>query len=33
VAASSSQLQTDAALWRNFKKKMKAVCENCEVPL
>jgi hypothetical protein len=33
VADYAAQLQTDAALWRNFKKKMKAVCENCEVPL
>ncbi len=25
-------LENDEALWRNFKKKMAAVCVNCEVP-
>lgn len=26
------QLETDPVLWANFKAKMKAVCDNCEVP-
>lgn len=32
VAEYASQLQVDPdpALWKNFKKKMKRVCENCE---
>lgn len=25
-------LETDKALWRNFKKKMRAVCDNCQAP-
>ena len=25
----AAQIQTDEVLWRNFKKKMVAVCENC----
>lgn len=32
VADYANRLETDDALWRNFKKKMKAVCANCEVP-
>ncbi len=29
VAAYADQLQSDATCWENFKKKMKAVCDNC----
>lgn len=29
VADYAAQLQTDDKLWKNFRKKMKAVCENC----
>lgn len=28
----AKQLETDDELWKNFRKKMNAVCENCEVP-
>ncbi|WP_423600907.1 hypothetical protein [Roseateles sp. MS654] len=29
----AKQLETDQVLWRNFKKKMQAVCTNCEAPV
>ena len=29
VADYAAQLQTDAKLWNNFRKKMDAVCDNC----
>lgn len=29
----AKQLEVDAALWSNFKKKMKAVCDNCAAPV
>lgn len=32
VADYAVLLQTDPTLWRNFKRKMEAVCANCEVP-
>lgn len=28
----ADQLQSDDTLWENFKKKMDAVCKNCEAP-
>lgn len=31
VADYAEQLEIDAKLWRKFRKKMDAVCENCEV--
>jgi hypothetical protein len=30
VMAYSEQLEQDEVLWRNFRMKMKAICENCE---
>lgn len=30
VALYAAQLETDDALWRNFQRKMNAVCTNCE---
>jgi hypothetical protein len=33
VADYAKQLEADPVLWANFKKKMDAVCKNCEVPV
>lgn len=32
VASYAQQLEADGALWENFRKKMDAVCRNCEPP-
>ena len=29
----AQQIQTDPALWKNFKRKMDAVCANCKAPV